>query len=367
MREKFFKEAIHVELRKKVKNLPSTPGVYLMKDSSDRVIYVGKAKNLKNRVRSYFQNTKAHSQKIKKLKANINDFQLILTDTEFEAFMLECKLIKEIKPIFNRKMKNPTSYTYIRFDQRNTHWIIDLSNTLEKDGSLYFGPYPSKHVVEKALQGMKEFLKIDCGNPNKGTPCLNYSLGLCIGICFNEDSRKQYNDQLKKMMDFLQGTDTEVLQKLKQKMIDAANNFDFETAAKCRDTLDELQSLFYKEKVIEFTEANKNIALIEYIEDVTLKLFLIKGNHILFSEKYKIKEANSEQLVGKIKANILKHFKSFREQSSIEVSKDDIDEAQIIYSYLNSSSCKHVIIDEKWLEFKYQKNIDSSLINTLLN
>ncbi|WP_413302658.1 UvrB/UvrC motif-containing protein [Bacillus sp. 1P10SD] len=356
-----------MKLIDKVKNLPSSPGVYLMKDSSDNVIYVGKAKNLKNRVRSYFQNTKAHSQKIKKLKANINDFQLILTDTEFEAIMLECKLIKDIKPIFNKKMKNPTSYTYIRFQKRNTHWIVDISNTIEKDGSLYFGPYPSKQTVEKALQGMKEFLKIDCGNPNKGTPCLNYSLGLCIGICFNEDSRKQYNERLRKMMDFLHGTDTEVLQELKQKMIDASNNFDFEKAAKYRDTLDAIQSLIYKEKVIDFTEANKNIALIEYIEDATLKLFLIKGNLVLFSEKYKIKEENSEQLVDKIKANILKHFKSLSNLSSIEVSRDEIDEAQIIYSYLNSSSCKYVIIDEDWLEFEHQKNLDSSIINSLLN
>ncbi|MGG3562810.1 GIY-YIG nuclease family protein [Neobacillus rhizosphaerae] len=356
-----------MKLLDKVKQLPSSPGVYLMKDSSDRIIYVGKAKNLKNRVRSYFQNTKAHSQKIRKLKANIKDFHLLLTDTEFEAFMLECKLIKEIKPIFNKKMKNPTSYTYIRFHQRNTHWTIDLSNTIEKDGSLYYGPYPSKHIVENALQGMKEFLKLDCGNPNKGTPCLNYSLGLCIGICFNEDSRKQYNERLKKMMDFLQGTDTEILQRLKQKMIDASNNFDFEAAAKYRDTLDAIQSLIYKEKVIEFTEANKNIALIEYIEDATLKLFLIKGNQVLFSKKYKTKEENSEQLVEKIKANILKHFKSFSNHSSIEVSNNEIDEAQIIYSYLNSSSCKYVVIDEKWLEFEHQMNIDSSIINTLLN
>jgi excinuclease ABC subunit C len=355
-----------MKLIDKVKDLPSSPGVYLMKDSSDRIIYVGKAKNLKNRVRSYFQNSTAHSQKIKKLKANIKDFQLILTDTEFEAFMLECKLIKEIKPIFNKKMKNPTSYTYIRFHKRNTHWTIDLSNTIEKDGSLYFGPYPSKHTVEKALQGMKEFLKIDCGNPNRGTPCLNYSLGLCIGICFNKDSRKQYNERLKKMIDFLQGKDTEVLQKLNQKMIDASNNFDFETAGKYRDTLDSIQSLLYKERVIEFTEANKNIALIEYIDDAALKLFLIKGNHVLFSEKYKIIEENSEQLVEKIKANILKHFKSFTNHSSIEVSKDEIDEAQIIYSYLNSSSCKYVVIDDKWLEFDHQTNIDSSILYTLL-
>ncbi|WP_335549318.1 UvrB/UvrC motif-containing protein [Neobacillus drentensis] len=367
MREKSFKEAIPVVLKKKVKDLPSSPGVYLMKDSSDRVIYVGKAKNLKNRVRSYFQNTKAHSQKIKKLKANVNDFQLILTDTEFEAFMLECKLIKEIKPIFNKKMKNPTSYTYIRFHKRNTHWTIDLSNTIEKDGSLYFGPYPSKHVVEKALQGMKEFLKIDCCNPNKGTPCLNYSLGLCIGICFNEDSCKQYNEQLKKMVDFLQGTNSEVLQKLTQKMIDASNNFDFEIAAKYRDTLDAIQSLIYKEKVIEFTEANKNIALIEYIEDAALKLFLIKGNNVIFREKYQIDEENSEQLVEKIKANIFTYFKSLSNHSSIEITKDEIDDAQIIYSYLNSSSCKHVVIDEKWLEFENQKSIDSSIRNTLLN
>lgn len=339
-----------MDIKDKVKALPSSPGVYLMKDSLNRIIYVGKAKNLKNRVRTYFQNSKAHSQKIKKLKANIKSFDYVLTDTEFEALLLECQLIRELKPIFNRKMKNPHTYTYIKFSKVKEHWNIQLSNTIEKDDHTYFGPYTSKHVAEKALQGLKYSLKVNCANPFKGAPCLNYSLGLCIGICFNEDSRKQYNESIRKMMDLLKGIDTQVLKELNLTMEKAAANFDFETAAKYRDTLDAIHSLLYKEKVIAFTGANKNIVLIEPIPNSHMKVFLLKGHHVLFSEKYKKGDADFHQLVEQLKSTILMYFMSDKNHSSIEIRQDEIDEAQIIYSYLNSPSCKYEVIPENWLE-----------------
>jgi excinuclease ABC subunit C len=128
-------------LKDKVKHLPSSPGVYLMKDINGQIIYVGKAKNLKNRVRSYFQNSKAHTQKIIKLKASLKDFDYILTDTEFEAFMLECELIREMKPIFNRMMKSPQSYVYIRILIDGGYQRIDICKNPDKPDSLYFGPY----------------------------------------------------------------------------------------------------------------------------------------------------------------------------------------------------------------------------------
>jgi excinuclease ABC subunit C len=339
-----------MKLKEKVKDLPSSPGVYLMKDSLNTIIYVGKAKNLKNRVRSYFQNSRAHSQKVKKLKANIHNFDYILTDTEFEALLLECQLIRELKPVFNRRMKNPNSYTYIKFYKVKEVWNIVLSNTLEENDYLYFGPYTSKHIVEKALKGLMDIFKLNCSNPNKGTPCLNYALGSCIGICFNEGSRKKYNENIQKMMDLLKGANTLVLKEFKQKMQQAAANFDFETAAKYRDTLEAVHALINKEKVIEFTEANKNIALIEHISDSTIKLFLIQGNHVLFSEKFNKDGTDFHQLVKLIKTKIQMHFKINESPVSIGISKEEIDEAQIIYSYLNSASCNYVIIPENWLE-----------------
>ena len=352
-------------LKEKVKNLPETPGVYLMEDSHGRIIYVGKAKNLKNRVRSYFQNSKTQPQKIKKLKANIAEFKYILTDTEFEAFMLECQMIRKLKPIFNKKMKNPHSYSYVMIQMDGSNQKFEITNNLKKDGNFYFGPFTSKHTVEKAIQGIKEFFKISCSNSTyRNTPCLNYSLSLCIGICFRAPAVEEYKNILKKIIDLLNGTDMVILEEMKQKMVDASLNFDFETAAKYRDNLDAIRSLIYKEKVVEFTEANKNIVILETLNDKILKLFLIKGNKVLFSEKYNAKNLFLEQLVKIIKTNVLTSFNA-DSNTNIEVSRDDIDEAQIIYSYLKGSTCNYIVIPDNWLEIDNDTKIDAALTITL--
>src|SRR5690606_14021615 len=142
-----------MNLKAKAKKLPSSPGVYLWKDSSGSIIYVGKSKNLKNRVQSYLQDSKNHSKKVEKLVSHLRDFDYILTDTEFEAFMLECKLIKEIRPIYNKLMKNPQSYTYISIQADKELPRIELTNQINENAS-NFGPYTSKNTAEKVLSGM---------------------------------------------------------------------------------------------------------------------------------------------------------------------------------------------------------------------
>jgi len=351
-------------LEDKVKHLPSSPGVYLMKDSNGQIIYVGKAKNLKNRVRSYFQNSKVHTQKIIKLKASLKDFDYILTDTEFEAFMLECKLIKEIKPIFNRIMKNPQSYVYIRIHKDGEYQKIEICKDADKPDSLYFGPYKSKHIVEKALLGMKDFYKVNCSSPsNKNTPCLNYSLGLCLGMCIGGSALNEYNERINKILVLLQGFETSLLSAIEQKMIDASEKFDFEAAGKYRDTLNAIHSLLNKEKVIEFTESNKNIAVIEALTDRTFKLFLIQGNKILFSEKFSW--SGSESVHKTIKNSIITIFTAIAKNSFNKLRRDEIDAAQIIYSYLKGSNCTYIIISEQLLEPSHYSELDNQ-INKLM-
>ncbi|EKN71720.1 hypothetical protein BABA_00190 [Neobacillus bataviensis LMG 21833] len=353
-----------MNIKEKVKNLPLTPGVYLMKDSRGNIIYVGKAKNLKNRVSSYFQNSKAHSEKIKKLKTNIADFNYIPTDTEFEAFMLECKLIREIKPIFNRMMKNSQSYCYMMIQMDGSHQKFEITNSVQKDGNLYFGPFTSKRTVEKAIQGIKEFFKISCSYPSfTNTPCLNFSLGLCIGICFLDTAVDQYKNILTKISDLLNGTDTGILEEMEQRMVKASSNYDFETAAKYRDNLDAIRSLIYKESVIEFTEANKNIVVLESLEDNSHKIFLIKGNKVLFSKKFKVADFNREQLVKTINTSVLSYFKNDT-TTHIDVSRDDIDAAQIIYSYLKSSTCNYLILPDNWNRIDPFTKIEDFLTTT---
>lgn len=353
-----------MDLKEKAKNLPLTPGVYLMKNSSGDIIYVGKSKSLKNRVSSYFQNSKNHPPKIERLVKTLKDFDYILTDTEFEAFMLECKLIQSLQPLYNRQMKNTSSYIYVGISTDKKYLGIKIVTTpSEKHSTIHFGPYTSKNTVERAIQGIKEFCQIDCNRSGKkNAPCLNYSLGLCIGMCSGGKATKEYLKIINRIIDLFNGTDVSILEEMEQKMVHASNNFDFETAAKYRDYISAIKTLLNKEKVIEFTEENKNILIIEKLDNSMVKVFLIKGNKVLFKEKY----ASNDKLFTNIKTSILNYFKYSEFSITTKISKEDIDEAQIIYSYLKSNNCNYVIIPEEWLDSNNESHIEDA-ISSLFN
>ena len=354
-----------MDLKEKIKKLPSSPGVYLMKDSLDSVLYVGKSKNLKSRVGSYFQNSKSHPPKVVKLVKHLKDFDYILTDTEFEAFMLENKLIKEINPIYNRLLKSPRSYSFIKISINEEYPAIEISSESSKsDGNLYFGPYTNKNTVERGLQGIKEFCKILCtSSSRKSSSCLNYSLGLCIGICIDDAPREQYLAILNKIVKLLSGTDKSIIEAIEYNMDSASEKLDFENAAKYRDYIRAVNYLISKVKVIEYTKKNKNIVVLEHLSNDIVKLFLIKGNKVLFSEKYSLEAFDPPKLKAIIKTYILTHFNIKTQKDSIKIGREEIDESQIIYSYLNSrsSSCRHVIISEKWLNASSNAKIEKAI------
>lgn len=336
-----------MKLRDKINSLPLTPGVYLMKDLTGTIIYVGKAKTLKKRVQSYFHKSAAHPQKIRKLVANIHDFDYILTDTEFEAFLLECQLIKELKPLFNKKMKSHLSYSYIQIDMEGPYQKISITqNKTDKDRVMYFGPYTSPIYVRKAIEDMKEYFKINCLQPLKGSPCLNYFLGQCNGMCLGVSAVKHYNEVVDTIISLLNG-DSGIIDELKEKMEHAASEFQFETAAKYRNYIKSISVLLYKETVVQFAEDSKNIVAIERLMDNNLKLFLIKGHKVIFRKKYTLEMI--EQHFEEIRTSILTSFQENSIGKSFMVGKEEIDEAQIIYSYLSGSHCSYTVIPDDWL------------------
>ncbi|WP_442598466.1 UvrB/UvrC motif-containing protein [Neobacillus sp. D3-1R] len=349
-----------MKLLEKAKSLPSSPGVYFMKDARNQILYVGKAKNLRNRVISYFRNSKGHSPKIKKLVQHLQDFDYLPTDTEFEAFMLECSMIKDLKPIYNRMMKNPQSFTYIHIATKKGHQDIKITdNPNERD--LCFGPYTSRSIVEKAILGLKEFYKIMCGNPTKrGTACLNYSLGLCIGICLGGSAAVEYELIINKIIDLLKGTNKDVLKDMEQMMLEASERFDFENAGKYRDTMEAVQTLLYKEKVITFTEENHRILMLEPLTENTFKLFLIKRTEVLYSEKFTL------ETIEMLKSHFYTHFQMNQTLPARHVSKDELDHAQIIYSYLNKDGVKSVLLPNESLSPEKADSIFERLLNTSL-
>lgn len=338
-----------------------------MKDTLDNIIYVGKSKNLKNRVQSYFYKSKSHSPKVEKLIKNLKSFEYILTDTEFEAFMLECKLIKELKPMYNRMMKSPLSYTYIRIQNNLEYYKIEITiDSYENDGNLYFGPYTNKNTVEKAVQGIKDFYKINCTNPSKkGKVCLNYSLGLCIGMCLGGSKMEHYNVIISKIIDLINGTNKIILEEMEQQMLSASEKFDFETAAKIRDYISAISILINKEKIIKFTELNQYIIMLEHLNNCTIKLFLIRRNKILYSNKYTFEKTNIKQVKEMINVDISTYFKDVSQSSQKKINKYEIDEAEIIYSYLKCSSCNYIVIPEEFFNSKNVLNLNE-VLNKLL-
>ncbi|KAA9021575.1 UvrB/UvrC motif-containing protein [Niallia endozanthoxylica] len=323
-----------------------------MKDSQGSIIYVGKSKNLKSRVQSYFYHSKAHSRKVEKLVKTLRDFDYIETDTEFEAFMLECRLIKEIKPYFNKLMKNPLSYAYIVIKLDEEIPQMEVSHSIHKgNGYQYFGPFTSKSTAEKAIEGFKDCYKINCTRHTlKTSPCLNFTIGLCIGMCQGGAALAQYRSIIDKFISLLNGSDMSLLEEMNEKMLTAAEHFDFETAAKFRNSIKYMETLIHKERMIEFTEKNHNIVMLEPIGEACFKIFYMKRNEILFSEIYSDKDVNRESAAATVSANIMKYFAL--PYSAAELTRDEIDEAQIIYHYLKSSHCRYRIIPETWLESK---------------
>lgn len=345
-----------------------------MKDSLDTIIYVGKSKNLRNRVGSYFINSKSHSPKVIKLVKNLKNFDYMLTDTEFEALLLECKLIKEIKPIYNRQMKSPKGYCYIKIKMDEKYPDIEICNEPNSsDGKFYFGPYTNKNTVEKALYGIKEHSKILCTNSSrKASGCLKYSMNLCIGMCTANPSEEHYFALVEKVIKLLSGSDLTILKEMEQEMNIAAANFDFEGAAKYRDYIKSVKHLSNTAKIIRFTEANKNIALVEFLNNKEIKFFLIRYNKLIFSERYKFRNFSINEIKYKFKSNIISHF-GHALKSSINVGKNEIDEAYIIYNYLKNkeSTCKYIVIPEQWINdmdsLSVDRAVDKFVLDNFLN
>ncbi|MDT3426707.1 excinuclease ABC subunit C [Paenibacillus forsythiae] len=356
-------------MKDKIRSLPLSPGVYLMKDSLDGIIYVGKSKNLRKRVQSYFYNSKSHSKKVKQMVSQIRDLEYRVTDTEFEAFMLECRLIRELKPMYNKKMKNPLAYTYIVIRTSEDLRRIEINNYPDaKDSHAVFGPYTAnRNSVERAVQGFQECYKISCAHSSfSGSACLNYSLGLCLGMCLGKEAIAEYNRIIDRFIALLDGSDRGLYEEMNQSMQKAAEQCEFEAAAKYRDCMESLGFILNKEKVIGFTEENRNIVILEYLSEDTLKLFLVKRNAILHREKLAVRHQGMEPLHARIKGLIMTGFGAEPPLSS-KVSREEIDEAQIIYSYLKGSACHYLFIPDEWLGPGDPNGMDDALRAYLKN
>ncbi|WP_230500164.1 UvrB/UvrC motif-containing protein [Sutcliffiella rhizosphaerae] len=318
-----------------------------MKDALGQVIYVGKSKRLRHRVQSYFRITSNHSTKIRKLITHIHDFDIIKTDTEFEALLLEWQLIQEIRPTYNRQMKTPEAFTYLTVKKVGKLYRMRMStHPLQESNGWSFGPYSSKKAVNRAIQGLKEMYQLECSNPAiNGSPCLNYSIGLCRGICLGGKAVDEHNEILRKFTSLLLGKNNQLLMEMQAEMERLSQALDFEKAATYRNYIQAFLSLLQKEEVMDFTEGNHQFLVAEKLDNDNVKIFVIWRTDVLFSKLYK-QGANLEE----IEVDVLHTLHRATPIQPEQVGRYEIDKAQIIYSYLRSDKCQYKLLTKEEIQ-----------------
>ena len=253
------------ELKEKALSLPYAPGVYIMRDKTDKVIYVGKAKKLKNRVTQYFQDTASHTAKTRMMVSKIHHFDVIVAASEFEALVLECSLIKRYLPKYNILLKDDKGYPYLRLDMREIYPKITIVSKIADDGAQYYGPFGSRGVTHSVMEAIRQTLKLPgCSKQfprdvGKERPCLNYHMNQCAGWCQEGKSSIEYRQTMEQARQLLSGNYKAVAEEIKNQMLSAAENLEFEVAASLRDRLNAVEALGQKQLVTAGTLADTDV------------------------------------------------------------------------------------------------------------
>ncbi len=289
------------ELEFKIANLPDSPGCYLMK-SEGEIIYVGKAVNLKNRVSQYFHYSAQHTPKVRAMVEKIDDFDIILVDGEMEAFALECNLIKLHMPHYNILLKDDKAYPYIRVNLVEDFPLVDLARRQEKDGAKYFGPYQGSTVVREVLDAVRMVFPIrvcrHAINPDKPRrPCVHHQVGQCPAPCAGLISKEEYRRTIDGVIDFLNGKYAPVLTELKDRMMEASREMNYERAALYRDRIRAVEAVMQKQKAISTAQADQDIiAVLPHEADAMVQLMFVRSGRMIGSERFTLEGAGDEPL-----------------------------------------------------------------------
>lgn len=330
------------DFQEALKNLPDHPGVYIMKDSEGKIIYIGKAISLKNRVRQYFQSSKAHSPKVITMVSHISEFEYILTDSEIEALILECNLIKKHRPRYNIRLKDDKQYPYIKVTVNEEYPRVFMTRNISKDGAKYFGPYTDLYAVRDTLQLVKKLYPIrSCKKELTfgkvvGRPCLNYHIHRCIAPCAGNISRELYMGYVKDIMLLLSGRHEELIKMLKERMLEASATLNFERAAELRDQMNSIQKIQEKQKLSNATmEDGDVIAHIETEDGTCIEVFFIRGGKLLGRENFYFEDAEENE--GEMLSQFMLQFYGERDYIPKEILiQNDIPEKEIIEAYLSN-------------------------------
>ena len=289
-------------IEEQLKMLPDKPGVYIMHDVDDKIIYVGKAVNLKNRVRSYFRKTDK-TERIKRMVSLIDHFEYIVVDNEAEALILECNLIKKNRPKFNVLLKDDKTYPYIKVDVKSDYPNVVITRKIINDGSKYFGPYANPGAAKEMVDFIKQKYKIrQCRNFRSETrACLNYHINRCLGPCMGYISKEDYRKQIDEIIDILDDKVDKVLKDLEHQMLEESKKMNFEKAAYIRDRMVAIQRVNERQKVSNISENNIDVIGIAKSEiEVCVEIFFVRGSKMVGREHYffpDLKEMEDKEII----------------------------------------------------------------------
>lgn len=302
------------DIEEELKKLPAKPGVYIMRDNKDTIIYVGKAIILKNRVRQYFQSSRNHTEKIKQMVERIDHFEYIITDSELEALVLECNLIKEHMPKYNTMLKDDKTYPYIRVTTYEAYPRVSIVREQKKDKAKYFGPYTSVFAVKDTLELLRKIYKIRTCNRNlpkdigKERPCLYYHMGQCDAPCQGYISEAEYKANIDEVLEFLNGNYSRVAKMLEEKMATASETLEFEKAGEYRDLIGSVKQIANRQKITNTDQVDRDIiAFARNKDEAVVQTFFIRSGKLIGRDHFHLGGVQDET-DGEVMASFLKQF-----------------------------------------------------------
>lgn len=363
-------------IQEELKKLPGKPGVYLMHDERDAIIYVGKAISLKNRVRQYFQSSRNKGAKIEQMVTHISRFEYIVTDSELEALVLECNLIKEHRPKYNTMLMDDKSYPFIKVTVNEPFPRVMLARQMKKDKAKYFGPYTSAGAVKDTIELIRKLYHIRSCNRSlpkdigKERPCLNYHIHQCQAPCQGYISQEEYRKSIDEVVRFLNGHYDLVLKELEEKMMAASDSLEFEKAIEYRELLTSVQKVAQKQKITDTAGDDRDIiAMASEGEDAVVQVFFIRSGRLIGRDRFYLKSAENDT-EGEILSSFIKQFYAGTPYIPAELMlPEEIEDQDIIEEWLTARRERrvHLRIPKKGTKEKLvelaQKNAQMVLKN----
>lgn len=338
-------------LEEELKKLPDKPGVYIMHDKYDTIIYVGKAKILKNRVRQYFQSNKNHSAKVVQMVSHIAYFEYIVTDSELEALVLECNLIKEHRPKYNTMLKDDKSYPFIKVTIGEEFPRVLFSRTMKHGTGKFFGPYTSAGAVKETIELLCKLYKVrTCSRRlpkdiGKDRPCLNYHIGQCNAPCQGYVNKDEYKQNIDKVISFLNGNYSEIINELTDKMQDCSERMEYEEAARYRDLLISVKQIAQKQKITADDATDRDvIACAMDAEDAVVQVFFIRQGKLLGREHFHMKVATNDSRSGILSEFMKQYYGGTPYIPNVIMTQEEIEDAGTIADWLSSRKKRKVTI-----------------------